>query len=184
MLIGDLLEPLAYVPGIELVLALVLLLLECGRLVQDNLALRGSAVHAYCVCGLGGHLLDLLDHLGELGRADAVLDHHVVDSLAVEVLLGLLGVDGVGPWLVVKEDLAAAVARGLQRQLDQLCESYVHDWELEGYVSEVARAILVLVAAGVAPDAGVYDSHLGVHQSLLVRVPVILVCISGLDLNG
>ena len=95
-------------------LPLVLLLLERGRLIEQDLALSGPAVHAYRVGGLGGHLLYLLDHLGELGRADAVLDHDIVDPLAVEVLLGLLRVDRVGSGLVVQEDLAAAVACGLQ----------------------------------------------------------------------
>ena len=50
-------------------------------------------------------------------------------------------------------------------------------------MAEVARAFLVLVAAGLAANPGVYDSHLRIHQALLVGVPVVLVCVSGLDFH-
>ena len=51
-------------------------------------------------------------------------------------------------------------------------------------MSEVTWALLVFVAAGLTANPGVDNSHLGVHQPLLVRVPVVLVGVSGLDFDS
>ncbi len=61
-------------------------------------------------------------------------------------------------------------------------EANVHYWQLQGYMAKVTRALVVLVTAGLASYSWINDSHLGVHQALLVWVTVVFVCVSSLDL--
>ena len=97
MLVGDLLEPLPDIPGIQLVLSLVSLLFFKGRrLVQDYLALFRTAVHANCPLCTGTEILDVLDYLLELPAAHSMLQNDVVYTVPVIVLLGLLRVGRMG----------------------------------------------------------------------------------------
>ena len=102
MLIRNLFQPLPYIARVEFVFAFVLLFFECRWFVKKYLALSGSAMHAYRVCGFSCDFLYLFDHLGELCRPNTMFYHHIVDSLSVEILLGLLWINWMGPGFVVK----------------------------------------------------------------------------------
>ena len=190
VLIGHGGEPLAHVTGVELTLGLLTaagctdLLLEVGRLLEDDFALRLAAVHARLALCTGGHLLDVLDDLGELSGTDAVLGDDVVHAVTVVVLLTQLGVGRVRADGVVKQNAVAGVARGLQRGLDQVHEPDVNDRELKRDVPEVTRAFVVLAVVRGADHTRLDDAHVRVHQTLRVGVAVVLVGVRRLDLNG
>ena len=190
VLIGHGGEPLAHVTCVELALGLLAaarradLFLEVGRLLEDDLALGLAAVHARLALCTGGHLLDVLDDLGELGGTDAVLGDDVVHTVAVVVLLAQFRVGRVRAHGVVEQNAVAGVARGLQRGLDQVHEPDVDDREFKRDVPEVARAFVVLAVVRWADHAGLDDAHVGVHQTLRVGVAVVLVGVRRLDLNG
>nr|AIF15958.1 hypothetical protein [uncultured marine group II/III euryarchaeote KM3_72_A06] len=60
----------------------------------------------------------------------------------------------------------------------------MHHWKLKCDVTEVTRALVVLIPAGLTTDSRVDNTHLRVHQTLLVCVTVVLVGISSLHLDG
>ncbi len=111
-----------------------------------------------------------------------MLDNDVLYLLFIVVLLRLLRIHRVGVGFVMEEYLAACVACRLKARLDQISEANVHYWQLQGYMAKVTRALVVLVTAGLASYSWINDSHLGVHQALLVWVTVVFVCVSSLDL--
>ena len=182
-------QPFAHVAGVELALGFLAaagcsdLFLEVRWLLQDDLALGLSAVHARLALGTGGHLLDVLDDLREFGRTDTVLGDDVVDAVAVVVLFREFGVRRVRSHGVVEQDAVAGVAGGLQRGLDQVHEPDVNDREFKRDVPEVTRAFVVLAVVRGADHAGLDDTHVRVHETLGVGVTVVLVGVRGLDLD-
>ena len=114
-----------------------------------------------------------------------MLGDDVADSVAVVVLLALFGVGtGRGAGFAVKQNVAAVVARGLQSGFDEVHESDVNHGQFQLDVTEVAGGILVLTVVGRAEQTGLDDTHVRVHEALLVGVPVVLVGVRRLDFNG
>ncbi len=107
----------------------------------------------------------------------------ILNPRSMVVLLGLLDIVGVCPCLLLQQNSVASVACGLQRGLDEVGEATVNDRQLELNVTKVAWALVVLVAAGIASHTRFDDSHLGVHQPLVVCMAVVLVGVSSLDLD-
>ena len=181
----DAAEPLTDIAWVEFALGVVVLFLEGRRLVEDDLALGRTAVHADLTLGAGGDLLDFLDDLRKFGRTNAVLGDDVADAVSVVILLALLR---VGAWrgagLTVEQNVAAVIAGGLQRCLDQVHKPDVDDRKFQLDVAKVAWRILVLAVVGGTEQTGFDHTHVRVHQTLLVGVTVVLVGVSGLDFNS
>ncbi len=107
----------------------------------------------------------------------------VLYTLSMVVLLGLLDIEWVCSYLLLQQNSVASVASGLQRGLDEVGEAAVNDRQLKLNVTKVAWAFVVLVAAGIASHTRFDDSHLGVHQTLVECVSVVLVGVSSLDFD-
>ena len=145
-------------------------LAEGRGLVELDLDLLDSAVGAHALSGriLGG----LLGVVLELHGVPAVLLHllHAVQA-GLDLVLG-------------EHEPAAGAAGGLQEHLDVLDEPDVDDGHGQIDVSEVPGALVHLASAGLAAEAGLDDSHVGVHQTHLDRVSLIIVSVRRDDLGG
>ena len=112
-----------------------------------------------------------------------MLDDDVEHLGAIVILLRLLLVDGVCASYLVQQHLVATVAGGFEAVPHQIGEPDVHHRQFELDVTEVTRTIVVLVSTGVTTNAGLDDTHLRVHQSLMIGVSVVLVGVCRLDLD-
>ena len=167
VVVGDALEPLADLLGGQLVV--VVDLPEGGGLVELDLDLLGAAVGADALAGrvLGGLLGVVLE----------------LDGVPAELLHPLHAVHA-GPDLLLGEHQPAAFAAGrLQEHLDVLDEPDVDDRHGQVDVPEVSGALVDLAAAGLAAETGLDDSHVGVHESHLDRVSLVVVGVRGDNLR-
>ena len=114
-----------------------------------------------------------------------MLGDDVSDAVSVIVLLALLG---VGTWrgagFAVEQDVAAVVAGGLQSRLDQVHEPDVDDGKFKLDVAKVTRRVLILAVVGRTQETRFDNTHMWVHQTLLVGVTVVLVGVSSLDFDS
>ena len=83
----------------------------------------------------------------------------------------------------MQQDVAAVVARGFECGLDEVHESDVNHRQLQLDVSKVAGRVLVLTVVGWTEQTGFNNTHVRVHQTLLVGVSVVLVGVCGFDFH-
>ena len=83
----------------------------------------------------------------------------------------------------MQQDVTAVVARGFECGLDEVHESDVDHGQLQLDVSKVTGRVLVLTVVGWTEQTGFDDTHVRVHQTLLVGVSVILVGVSRFDFH-
>ena len=167
VVVGDPLEPLTDLLGGELVV--VLDLPEGGGLVQLDLDLLGTAVGAHSLSGciLGGLLGEDLD----------------VDRSSSELLHPLHALPAGLDLVRGQHEPAALAAGGLQEHLDVLDESDMDDRHGQVDVSEVSGTLVDLASACLTAETGLDDSHVGVHESHVDGVSLVVVCVCGDDLR-
>src|SRR3989441_1335156 len=165
VLVRDPLQALAHLFRRELVAVLP----ERRRLIEGDLALFLAAM---------GTPLALLRLAGGLLRDEADLRH-----VAAE-LLDLFHLRHVLLCLLAREEEAAALsARRLKELLDVLHVADVDHGHRKVDVPEVARAIVDLTAARLAPEAGLDDPEVGIHQAHVDRESIVVVGVGGDDLR-
>src|SRR5881409_7517 len=163
--VRDPLEALAHLFRCELVTVLA----ERRRLVESDLSLFLAAM---------GTALPLLRFAGGLLRDEANLRH-----VAAE-LLDLLHLRHVLLRLLAREEEAAALpARRLEELLDVLHVPDVDHRHREIDVAEVTRAIVDLPAARLAPETGLDDPEMGIHQAHVDRESIVVVRVRRDDLR-
>ena len=84
----------------------------------------------------------------------------------------------------VKEDFTAGVAGGFERSLDEVNETNVNHRKFQLNVSKVTRRFVVLATVSWADESRFDNTHVRVHQALLVGVSVVLVGVCSLNFNS
>ena len=133
---------------------------------------------------MSGDLFDFLDDLREFSGTDTVLDTNIVDTGSEVILLREFGVRWVGTAFLVEQNLTALAACCFECRLDEVHETNVHDWKFELNVTEVARGFVVLAVVCWANQSRFDNTHVRVHQSLAVRMTVVLVGVCCLYFNS
>src|SRR3989441_457415 len=163
--VRDPLEALAHLFRCELLTVLA----ERRRLVEGDLSLFLAAM---------GTALPLLRFAGGLLRDEANLRH-----VAAE-LLDLFHLRHVLLRLLAREEQSSALpARRLEELLDVLHVPDVDHRHREIDVTEVTRAIVDLPAARLAPETGLDDPEMGIHQAHVDRESIVVVRVRRDDLR-
>ena len=84
----------------------------------------------------------------------------------------------------MQQDVAAAVAGGLEGRFDEVHETDVNDRQFQLNVTKVPGGILVLAVVGGADKSGLDYTHVRIHETLLVGVTVVLVRVCGFHLDS
>ena len=114
-----------------------------------------------------------------------MLGDDVSDSVSIVILLALFRVGTRrGAGFTVKQNLTAVITGCFEGGLDQVHKPNVYDREFQLNVPEVTRGFLVLAVVGWAEQTRFDDTHVRVHQTLFVGVPVVLVGGCRLDFNS
>ena len=85
---------------------------------------------------------------------------------------------------LVEQYVAALAASCLERGLDEVHETNVHDWKFELNVTKVAGGFVVLAVVSRANQSRFNNTHVGVHQTLAVGVSVVLVGVCSLHFDS
>ncbi len=120
-------------------------------------------MHAYLTLGAAALILDIFDGLLEFGRTDAVLGDDIVHPVAVVVLLRQLGVGRVGSLSVVQQYLTAGITGRLEGAFQQVDETDMNYREFKLDMTEMTRAFIVLIPAGLTADTRFDNSHSRIH---------------------